>query len=210
MEICKIDKKIVAWKIAEKTVSNDRPEGIVYVSAPKRPLELPCEIKKVKVNGEAWTTFVGLLNGSPYEIFVGLSKFIDIPNKYKNGKIIKNGKNADGLTTYNLSVGDDPDDRMMIKDIANIFENKGHEAFTRMISLNLRHGTPLQYVVEQLTKDKFAELTSLSKVMARVLKSYIKDGTKTEEKVCPLCNEAGGLVYQEGCLTCKKCSFSKC
>lgn len=189
---------------------NDRPQNIENAMAPKRPIELSCDIKKAKVNGEAWTLFVGLLNGKPYEIFGGLSKYVDIPNKYKSGKIIKNGKNTDGLTTYNLIVGES-DEQMKIKDIANIFENKTHEAFTRMISLNLRHGTPIQYVVEQLTKDKYAEMTSFSKVVARVLKSYIKDGSKAaSEKKCASCGSEGTLIYQEGCMTCTSCKWSKC
>jgi ribonucleoside-diphosphate reductase alpha chain len=190
----------------------ERPADIDCVMAPKRPIELTCDIRKAKVSGEAWTIFVGLLGGKPYEIFGGLSKFVDIPNKYKTGKILKNGKNADGLTTYNLVIGEPtPDDKMVIKDIAKIFENKTHEAFTRMISLNLRHGTPIQYVVEQLTKDKYAEMTSFSKVVARVLKSYIKDGSKaTAEKACVSCGAEGTLVYQEGCITCTSCKASKC
>jgi ribonucleoside-diphosphate reductase alpha chain len=203
---------LVSEDTAKKNkTTNERPEAIENSPAPKRPAELPCEIKKAKVNGETWTIFVGVLNGRPYELFGGLSKYVDIPNKHKIGKIVKNGKNSDGLTTYNLVIGDSPDDQMTIKDIANIFENKTHEAFTRMISLNLRHGTPIQFVVEQLTKDKYAEMTSFSKVVARVLKGYIKDGSKTAlEKKCGSCGAEGTLVYQEGCLSCTQCKWSKC
>jgi ribonucleoside-diphosphate reductase alpha chain len=194
----------------KNTKLGDRPAEIEIVMAPKRPIELVCDIKKAKVDGEGWTIFVGLLNGKPYEIFGGLSKFIDIPNKHKMGKIIKNGKNSDGITGYNLVIGDG-EDQMMIKDIASIFENKSHEAFTRMISLNLRHGTPIQYVVEQLTKDKYAEMASFSRVVARVLKTYIKDGSKSAaEKKCTSCGLEGTLVYQEGCITCTACKYSKC
>jgi ribonucleoside-diphosphate reductase alpha chain len=202
---------LISKEAAQKStlVHDERPDEINYVMAPKRPIELTCDIKKAKVNGEAWTLFVGLLNGKPYEIFGGLSKYVDIPNKYKTGKIIKNGKNSDGITAYNLSIGDG-DDQMMIKDIANIFENKNHEAFTRIISLNLRHGTPIQFVVEQLTKDKFAEMTSFSKVVSRVLKGYIKDGLTVAGTKCPGCQAVGTTIYQEGCLTCTACKYSKC
>ena len=204
METCKIKSKIIEWKI----VDNKRPQDISQLSAPKRPNELPCDIQKVKVQGEQWTMFVGLLNGKPYEIFGGLSKYLDLPNKYKAGKIIKNGK-VNGLSTYNLSVGEN-DDAMLVKDIANVFENKSYGSFTRLLSLSLRHGTPLQYVVEQLSKDKHSDLTSFSKVISRVLKSYIKDGTiSTSDKVCPTCKE-NGLVYESGCLSCKSCGYSRC
>lgn len=196
-------------KAVKKIDENNRPVNIEYYMAPKRPVELICDIKKVKVQGEAWTMFVGLLNGKPYEVFGGLSKYVDIPNKYKIGKIVKNGK-VNGITTYNLAV-DENDDQMLIKDIANVFENGNFGAFTRTISLALRHGAPVQYVVEQLSKDKHSDLTSFSKVMARVLKLYIVDGTKSSaEKTCPSCSAENSLIYQEGCLSCKNCQYSKC
>ena len=195
---------------------NGRPTTIQVTPAPKRPVELPCEIKKVKIKGEAWTIFVGMLNGKPYEVFGGLSKYVDIPNKYKAGKIAKNGK-VDGLTTYNLKIGDS-DDEMVIKDIANVFENANFGAFTRTISLALRHGTPIQYVVEQLLKDKHSDVTSFATVVARVLKNYILDGTKsTAESKCPndkcpsnIAGVPSSFAYQEKCLTCTNCGWSKC
>lgn len=195
---------------------NGRPTTIQVTPAPKRPIELPCEIKKVKIKGEAWTIFVGMLNGKPYEVFGGLSKYVDIPNKYKAGKIAKNGK-VDGLTTYNLKIGDS-DDEMLIKDIANVFENANFGAFTRTISLALRHGTPIQYVVEQLLKDKHSDVTSFATVVARVLKNYILDGTKsTAESKCPndkcpsnIAGVPSSFAYQEKCLTCTNCGWSKC
>lgn len=210
MEICKkIDKKIVKWKINKPELSTDRPQEIMQMSAPKRLLELVCDIKKVKVQGEQWTIFVGLQDGKPYEIFGGLSKYVDIPNKYKNGRIIKNGK-INNITTYNLVVGEG-DDEMTIKDIANVFENRNYGSFTRLLSLSLRHGISIQYVAEQLSKDKYSDLTSFSKVISRVLRSYIKDGTVSNlENACPSCQSKSSLVYQEGCLSCKDCGYSKC
>jgi len=200
---------LVSEKQKEEKDDEGRPLEIVYMPAPKRPLELHCDIKKSKIQGEAWTIFVGLLNGKPYEVFGGLSKYIDIPNKYKEGKIIKNGKNSDGVTAYNLVVGEG-DDQMIIKDIANAFENKNYGALTRTISLAIRHGAPIQFVVEQLGKDKFSDMTSFSKVIARVLKKYIKDGTSSGEKVCCNCNNSGTLVYYEGCVMCSSCKWTKC
>lgn len=194
---------------SKKKNEDGRPIEIETVMAPKRPLELICEIKKAKIQGEQWTIFVGLLNNKPYEVFGGLSKYVDIPNKYKTGKIVKNGKVED-ITTYNLIVGEG-EDQMIIKDIANVFENANFGAFTRTISLALRHGTPVQYVVEQLQKDRHSDVTSFSKVAARVLKNYIADGTKsTAEKKCPKCHMENNFAYQEKCLTCMGCGWSKC
>lgn len=208
METCKkIEKKIVGWKtVKEATPIHDassRPTTINYIMAAKRPDELVCDIKKVKIAGEAWTIFVGLMDGKPYEVFGGLSKFVEIPKKYEQGKIVKTAK------AYNLVYGVS-DEETTIRDIANVFENPVHGAFTRSISLNLRHGVPPVYVVEQLQKDKNSDITSFSKVMARVLKGYIQDGTRvTGEKKCVQCS-GDSLKYQEGCLTCLDCGWSKC
>lgn len=192
-----------------KATLGSRPGDISVVMAPKRPIELPCDIRKAKIGGEAWTIFVGLLNGKPYEVFGGLSKYVDIPNKFKMGKIAKNGK-VDDITTYNLILGEG-DDQMVVKHIANVFENDNFGAFTRTISLALRHGTPIQYVVEQLQKDKHSDVTSFSKVIARVLKNYIAEGTRsTAEKKCPKCGMENNFAYQDKCITCMNCGWSKC
>lgn len=201
----------VLVKIDEENIKKDkseRPKQINLSLSPKRLEVLSCEINKVKINGEQWSIFVGMFKGMPYEIFGGLSKYIDIPNKYKTGNIIKKEKNL-GSSVYNLEVGDG-DDKMVIKDIANIFENPVYGAFSRTISLSLRHGVPVQYIVEQLQKDKHSDITSYSKVIARVLKTYIKDGTITTiEKICPNCSQKDGLIYQQGCISCT-CGYSKC
>lgn len=195
----------------DKQISEERPLSIKKSFAPKRPEALLCDIKKVKIQGAQWTMFIGLFDEKPYEIFGGLSKYVDIPNKYKTGKIVKNGK-VEGITTYNLIIGEN-DDQMLIKDLANVFENANYGAFTRTISLSLRHGAPVQFIVEQLQKDKYSDITSFSKVLSRVLKQYIADGTVSSgEKVCPSCKKENTLVYQEGCLRCinHECGFSRC
>jgi ribonucleoside-diphosphate reductase alpha chain len=187
---------------------NARPTDIDHIKAPKRPEELSCDIKKVKIQGDQWTFFVGLLNNKPYEIFGGLSKYVDIPNKHKVGTIKKNGK-INNVSSYNLIIGTE-DETMLIKDLANVFENANYGAFGRTISLALRHGVPIQYIVEQLNKDKYSDITSFSKVISRVLKSYITDGTEvTSEKKCTSCGQ-NTMIYQEGCLLCKNCGYSKC
>jgi len=46
--------------------------------------------------------------------------------------------------------------------------------------------------------------------VVRSLKRYIPDGTKAQKNKCPECGVDDGLIYKEGCLTCKHCGFSKC
>lgn len=185
-------------------------EQFVDHDAIKRPVELECDVYHATVQGEKWTVFVGLLQGKPYEIMGGLTKHISLPKRVKKGKIVKNA--GKGSATYDFYYDfDKPEDEASVRDIGNIFENAINAAFTRAISLNLRHGVSVQYVVEQLTKgsEKESDFFSFSRAVSRVLKNYIKDGTKTTQKTCPECSSPR-LSYQSGCVICLDCGGSKC
>lgn len=189
-----------------------QPAMITDTNAPKRPSELPCDIHRVNVKSESYLVIVGLLNNRPYEIFAGLSEYVEVPKKVKSGILIKGGKTSSGLAKYNLNIPYGDDDEMIFKNVVNLFDNPLHGAFTRTISLALRHGVPVQYLVEQLRKDKSSDMTSFSAVIARVLsKHYIPDGTDatTSEKVCLACG-SNLLSYQQGCVACMNCGSSKC
>jgi ribonucleoside-diphosphate reductase alpha chain len=179
--------------------------------APKRPESLTCEIHHDTIKGEKWTILVGLMDGRPYEVIGGLSKYVEIPRKHKFGELRrrqrKSGKSA--LSKYDLICGSG-EEAFTIKDVVAVFDNPNYAGYTRTISLALRHGAPVQYVVEQLQKDKEADLFSFSKVIARCLKNYIPDGTIGGDKTCLNCGAENSLVYQEGCVTCKSCGSSKC
>jgi len=177
-------------------------------NAPKRPETLECDIHHIKIKGENWIVFVGLLEGKVFEVFAGLSKYVSIPKKVLKGKIVKkNSKKENGSSIYDLVYGEESDPTI-IKDIVRTFENPTEGAFTRLLSLSIRHGGPLHHIVQQLQKDEYSDIYSFSRVIARVLKSYIKDGTKVKSK----CANCGGenLAYQENCLTCLDCGNSKC
>ena len=176
--------------------------------APKRPEKLSCEIQHATIKGEGWTILVGIMNGRPYEIIGGLSKYVEIPRKHRYGELRRRQRKT-MLSKYDLFCGEG-EDEFAIKDVVSVFDNPNHSAFTRTISLALRHGAPIQYVVEQLQKDKEADLFSFSKVIARCLKNYIPDGSVGGDKTCEGCGVEGSLVYQEGCVTCNSCGMSKC
>ena len=177
-------------------------------SAPRRPEVLDCEIYQSNIKGEAWTLLIGLLNGRPYEVIGGLSEYIEIPKKHTYGRIRRRPRKS-MPSKYDLVVGTNGDE-LTIKDVITVFDNPNHSAFTRTISLALRHGAPIQYVVEQLQKDKDADMFSFSKVIARCLKKHIPDGTVGGDKDCPQCGAKDSLKYQEGCITCTSCGFGKC
>lgn len=176
--------------------------------APDRPKELTCSIHHATIKGEAWTILVGLFGGRPYEVMGGLQRYIEIPKKYKKGKIIKHPYKTKN-SRYDLVIGKNGD-TFTIKDIVAVFDNPNHAGFTRTISLALRHGAPINYVVEQLQKDTEMDMFSFSKVIARVLKGYITDGTRPGKTVCENCGAEDTLAYQEGCVACTSCGHSKC
>ena len=177
-------------------------------SAPDRSHELECSIHHATIKGEAWTILVGLMDGRPYEVMGGLQKFIEIPKKYKSGTIIKHPYKTRN-SRYDLVIGKNGDS-LVIKDIVSVFDNPNHAGFTRTISLALRHGAPIQYVVEQLQKDTEMDIFSFSRVISRVLKTYIKDGTVPGKTCCENCGAEDTLRYQEGCVSCTACGHGKC
>lgn len=179
-------------------------------NAPRRPEELGCDIHQVTIKGEQWTILVGLFEDRPYEIMGGLSKFVEIPKKHKEGLLIKKSRKT-VPSVYDLKVGENGSE-FTIKDVVSAFENPNHSSFTRILSLSLRHGAPIHYIVEQLQKgDKDMDLFSFSKVIGRVLKKYIQDGTRPGgSNDCPECNAPDSLQYTEGCVICTSCGHGKC
>ena len=106
---------------------------------------------------------------------MGFSWNLEIPKKYDEGILVKHPRKTMN-SIYDLEIGRNGDS-FIVKDLVKVFDNPNHSAFTRIISLGLRHGTNIQYVVEQLQKDRDADLFSFAKCVSRVLKNYIKDGT---------------------------------
>jgi len=182
-------------------------ERFPHHPAPKRPLELPCNIHHTTIQGEKWVIMVGLMDGKPYEVMGGLSNLIEIPRAQAEGTLVKHPRKTMNAV-YDLQIGTNGD-TVIVKDLVKAFDNPNHSAFTRMISLALRTGANIQYVVEQLQKDRDADLFSFAKGVSRVLKGYITNGANASEKICSDC-KAEGLVYMEGCITCKACGYAKC
>ncbi len=168
-------------------------------NAPKRLKTLEAELYYLSKDGENCIVAIGLQNGVPYEIFGGHIKGKDIlwANQPKTAHITKIDKNHYKLVADNIE----------ISNFGEAFAPIEQSLF-RMISTMMRHGIPIQYMVEQLTKAS-KTMFSLENAVARVLKKYIKDGQKIVGKTCPSCKSTS-LVYIEGCTTCSNCGWSKC
>jgi ribonucleoside-diphosphate reductase alpha chain len=204
-----------AWELGCKgfTVYRDGCRSGVLISTDqkkersttKRPEKLSCEIHHASVKGEQWIVFVGMLDGQPYELMGGKASTVSIPRKYKEGLIRKQSFKTKP-SRYDLLYGDGG----VVQDVVKVFDNAEHSVYTRLISLGLRHGAEPTFLVEQLSKDPDSDFQSFSKAIGRVLKKYIKDGTKVNsEKICESCGDEA-MVYMEGCKTCKSCGWCKC
>ena len=79
----------------------------------------------------------------------------------------------------------------------------------RAIGFLLRHNIKIIDIVDVLDEGNYP-LSSFTFHIKRLLKQFIKDGTKVSGKssVCPQCG--GTMIFQEGCILCKDCSYSKC
>jgi ribonucleoside-diphosphate reductase alpha chain len=188
----------------KKVDTSVRPDRVVRMMAPKRPKELPCEIHQATVKGRKWYAIVGLLNGEPYEMFGGPFDTLDIPAKCKTGKIVRKSQGK-----YNLVFDNDCE---TVEDIISkvTYCDEGAQIgwITRLVSTALRHGTPIEFLVEQLNKE--GNVTDLNKVLARVLKKYIAEGKKVLSSTrCPSC-DGTEFVFQEGCPRCVNCAHTKC
>ena len=179
----------------EKTISRN--------AAPARPRELPCDIHRVTVKHSRYIVITGHFNGSLYEVFwIDVSQDHDKDvyiNGYSNGIIRKVKKGH-----YDLVL----DEKNPQGVLSNFASDSPNGSLARFISMALRHGTPLQFIVKQLQKD--TQFTDFERGVSRVLKKYIRDGEEViaGQKYCPECET--GLVFRDGCATCPACGWSKC
>jgi len=189
---------------------SERAAMLIEHQAPRRPLSLPCDIHHGNADGKRYVVLIGLMDGRPYELFAGLAgAFEHLGRSITSGVLVKKEEKVRGVSRYDLHVTNGED--RVYEDVVELFSDPVHGSFTRLLSTALRHGTPVQFVVEQLKKDKHSPITSFSALVARVLsKHYIRDGVRpTSEKKCPSCSSTN-LSYVQGCIACLDCGDSKC
>jgi ribonucleoside-diphosphate reductase alpha chain len=173
---------------------------VVRRNAPKRPDELECDIHQVTVKGQKIVVLVGKHKGSLYEIFADDDQSNKIDIKYDKGIIRKISRGRYDLIVKN------GEEKLIVENLSKNFGGT-YGVLARLVSMSLRHGTPLQFVVDQLGKSN--EFVGFEKSVSRVLKKYIKDGEKVMTgEVCPECGNE--LQFKEGCVSCPNCSWSRC
>ena len=176
----------------------------------KRPKSIPADIVRFKNGNENWIAFVGLQDGRPYEIFTGKIEedAMYIPPKINKGFIIK-VREENGSKRYDFQYIDRYGYTNTIGGISRLF-NEEFWNYAKLISGVLRHGMPITNVVSLIESLHLnSETINTWKLgVERALKQYISDGTKTKDK-CPSCGQET-MAYQNGCLTCMSCGYSKC
>ena len=178
--------------------------------APKRPKSIPADIVRFKNGSEDWIAFVGLQDGRPYEVFTGKMEedAMYIPRKITKGYIIK-VREEDGSKRYDFQYKDRYGYTNTIGGISRLF-NEEFWNYAKLISGVLRHGMPIEKTVsliESLHLDS-ESINTWKTGVCRAIKQYIADGTKSKGK-CPSCGQEN-MAYQNGCLTCMSCGYSKC
>jgi len=176
-----------------------RPLKIIPSNAPKRPKELNCEIHYATIKGTKWAILIGLLHNYPYEMFMGKAEKFDIPNKFKEAKIVKIKKGV-----YNLLTNSN---ELLVGDIVKTSDNDDGAWTSRVMSMALRHGIPVDYLADQLSKD--GSVVDINNVLARLLRRYIKVRDKSRQETCPQCGSPE-LIYSEGCKKCGGCGWTGC
>jgi ribonucleoside-diphosphate reductase alpha chain len=92
----------------------------------------------------------------------------------------------------------------------------------RLISLLLRFGVPLDIIIKQLERSTYS-MVDAAGVLKRVLQKYLNTEEDDDEEddegegegkgsrifPCPQCGQEG-LVYSNGCKTCRLCSYTTC
>ena len=193
--------------ISNEEVAKKENANLDRRNAPKRPDKLSCDVHFVTVKGTRYVVIVGLMQGSVYEVFFG--KYNNqIPEKNFSGYVEKKSSSK-----YILNCIDGTEFKQV--DINKYFSNEDYAATTRLLSMSLRHGVPLTYIMDQLQKSS-SSIVEFGSAVSRILKKYVKvEDLKSLVKCCSKCESNNiEIKHENGCLSvlCKDCAYvdSKC
>jgi ribonucleoside-diphosphate reductase alpha chain len=194
-------------------ISNDKKDQDSKVAMPeKRPQELEADVVRFQNNKEKWIAFIGLYKGKPYEIFTGIAddeEGILLPKSVNRGVIIKR-KDDEGNSRYDFQFCNKRGFKTTFEGLSFKFD-KEFWNYAKLISGVLRHGMPIEQVVNLVTGLQLdsENINTWKNGVERALKKYVPNGTKAKGRICTDCG-SDHIIYQEGCLICQSCGTSKC
>ncbi len=196
-------------------ISNKKSEKSNKLEGPlKRPKVLDADIVRFQNNKEKWIAFIGLLDSQPYEIFTGRVEedVLNIPTNIETGKIIKI-RMEDGETRYDFQYQNRLGYSTTFEGLSHQFD-KNFWNYAKLISSVLRYGMPIPKVVELVSSLELDSdsINTWKNGVERALRKYIPNGTRAADAgvKCPGCGDKDTLVYQDGCVICSSCGYSKC
>ena len=172
------------------------PDKFNYSKAFKRPKTIPAYFHEIQTiencEKKSYYVFVGTVDSKPYEIFIldaSPKVGYNFPSK---GNITKVSKGE-----YQFEYGNNK---------FKVNTEKTHKEISLYLSMLLRHGTPLEYIIKVI--DKTNPISgSFKHKLIKILSGYIPNNTNSGVK-CPDCGD--NLVYENGCTICKSCGHTKC
>jgi len=197
-------------------VSSDKKEEkqcnkIQETNAPERPQSLKAEVVRFKNNEEEWIAFVGILEDRPYEIFTGKDEDLFLHKGVKHGWITRHKYIPGEKARYDFEFEDKHGYKHTVPGLSRMFDQNFWN-YAKLISGVLRHGMPLNYVVELVANLQFDEekINTWKKGVARALRKFIPNGTKVTGVKCENCGDDKSMIFSNGCQICNNCGTSKC
>lgn len=193
-------------------ISNSESNNVAFTEtqAPKRPKKLEADVIRFQNDKEKWVAVVGIYEGRPYEIFTGKAdpERLNLPETITKGWVVKVKEKE--TSRYDFAYLDKDGYENTIGGLSRLFD-KEFWNYAKLISGILRHGMPLNNVIDlvsKLTLDNDT-INTWKNGVARALKRYIQDGTKAKGETCPTCKHET-IIYSGGCKNCTNCGWSKC
>lgn len=183
----------------EASSNKTESKEFIQTRAPKRPKRLKAKRYVFTAKGQQNIVYIGLLDSKPFEIFVcemdlGLAHTPEI-----EGELIKVGKEHYDFE-YKL------DDKIINEPDIGRRQINEHYKVSLLISMALRHGTPLEFVIKTINKTQPLYGT-FTKRLIKILSTFVENGTSAGVK----CTECGDdYVFENGCYICKSCGNTKC
>lgn len=198
--------------LVSNSESDKKTPTFAETQAPKRPKKLEADVIRFQNDKEKWIAVVGIYEGRPYEIFTGKieNDRLYIPEGINKGWVVKVKEKADSRSRYDFVYLDKDGYENTIGGLSRLF-NKEYWNYAKLISGILRHGMPLNNVIDLISKLTLDSdtINTWKNGVARALKKYIQDGTIAQGEKCPSCSQET-IIFSSGCKSCSSCGWSKC